>query len=196
MLLSTLAGMMIAIGGTVFLSVGDVAGALFFSMGLLSILIFKLELFTGKAGLLATNEIKIGKLVQIWCGNFIGTLTVAFGLLFVPSGPKLSNVAADIIQIRIENGFTANLIYGIGCGILMYIAVKAWSLMSNNPVYAMMPVAIFILCGFTHCVADMFYLHMGAMNYSDYLILIPTTIGNIIGTNVLPVTIKLHTKGN
>ena len=186
MLLSILAGMMIAIGGTVFLSVGDVAGALFFSMGLLSILIFKLELFTGKAGLLATKDIKVGKLIEIWFGNFFGTFAVALGLLFTPRGLVLTQKSMEIVVIRIENGIFANFIYGIMCGMLMFIAVKTFAMTNGQPLYAMLPVAIFILCGFNHCVADMFYLHMGCLHISDYLVLIPTTIGNIVGCNIIP----------
>lgn len=54
-MLSILAGMMIAIGGIINLSIGGIAGALLFSMGLLTILTLRFELFTGKAGLLATR---------------------------------------------------------------------------------------------------------------------------------------------
>ena len=192
MLLSILAGMMIAIGGTVFLSVGDVAGALFFSMGLLSILIFKLELFTGKAGLLATREIKFGKLFEIWFGNFFGTGVIAAGLIFTPRGLWLANKAMEIVAIRIENGIFANFIYGIMCGMLMFIAVKTFAMTNGQPLYAMLPVAIFILCGFNHCVADMFYLHMGCLHISDYLVLIPTTIGNIVGCNIIPASLEYY----
>jgi formate/nitrite transporter FocA (FNT family) len=69
---------------------------------------------------------------------------------------------------------------------LMFMAVKTWQFTNGNPFYAMMPVGIFIVCGFNHCVADMFYLHMGCLHISDYLVLIPTTIGNLIGCNIIP----------
>jgi formate/nitrite transporter FocA (FNT family) len=65
-----------------------------FSLGLLTVLIFKLELFTGKAGLLAANEMKIGKLSEIWIGNFIGTAIVAILLTFTPKGVDLFEKAA------------------------------------------------------------------------------------------------------
>lgn len=184
MLLSIFAGMMIAVGGTVYLSVGDIAGAVLFSMGLLTILIFKLELFTGKAGLLVTREITFGKLFEIWVGNFLGTAIVASGLLFTPNSVVLSAKALEIVAIRIENGILANFTLGIMCGMLMFIAVKTFAMTNGQPIYAMLPVAIFILCGFNHCIADMFYLHMGCLYLSDYLVLIPTTIGNIIGCNI------------
>lgn len=192
MLLSILAGMMIAIGGIVFLSVGGTTGALLFSMGLLTILTLKLELFTGKAGLFATKEIRIGKLIEIWCGNFLGTLAIAIGLLFTPRGLVLAEKASEIVAIRVGNGIFANFIYGIFCGMLMFMAVKTFIVANGQPLYAMMPVAIFILCGFNHCIADMFYLHMGCMHISDYLVLIPTTIGNFIGCNIIPALLEYY----
>ena len=185
-MLSIVAGMMIAIGGIIFLTLSGLEGALLFSMGLLTILCLKLELFTGKAGLLTTREITPGKLLEIWIGNFIGTLGMALMLLFTPRGIELSNKAMEIVAVRLANGFFVNLIYGIFCGILMFMAVKTWQITNGNPFYAMMPVGIFIVCGFNHCVADMFYLHMGCLHISDYHVLIPTTIGNIAGTNIIP----------
>ena len=185
-MLSIVAGMMIAIGGIIFLTLSGLEGALLFSMGLLTILCLKLELFTGKAGLLATKEITPGKLLEIWIGNFIGTLGMALMLLLTPRGAELSNKAMEIVAVRLANGFFVNLIYGIFCGMLMFMAVKTWQFTNVNPFYAMMPVGIFIVCGFNHCVADMFYLHMGCLHFSDYWVLIPTTIGNLIGCNIIP----------
>lgn len=185
-MLSIVAGMMIAIGGTIYLTLSGLEGALLFSMGLLTILCLKLELFTGKAGLLATREITLGKLFEIWLGNFLGSWIFAFLLILTPKGVDLAMRASEIVAIRVANGFFVNFIYGIMCGMLMFMAVKTWQFTNGNPFYAMMPVGIFIVCGFNHCVADMFYLHMGCLHISDYLVLIPTTIGNLIGCNIIP----------
>ena len=191
-MLSIVAGMMIAIGGIIFLTLSGLEGALLFSMGLLTILCLKLELFTGKAGLLATKEITPGKLLEIWIGNFIGTLGMALMLLLTPRGIELSNKAMEIVAVRLANGFFVNFIYGIFCGMLMFMAVKTFAMTNGQPLYAMLPVAIFILCGFNHCVADMFYLHMGCLHFSNYLVLIPTTIGNIIGCNIIPASLEYY----
>lgn len=185
-MLSILAGMMIAMGGIVYLSIGGIAGSLFFSMGLLTILCLRLELFTGKAGLLATNELSFGKLLDIWAGNFIGTAIIALLLVLTPKGLELTDKASAIVATRIANGPIVNMAYGIFCGLLMFMAVKTWSLTNGKPIYAMMPVAIFILCGFNHCIADMFYLHISNSTMKNYYILIPTTIGNLIGCNIIP----------
>lgn len=185
-MLSIVAGMMIAIGGTIYLTLSGLEGALLFSMGLLTILCLKLELFTGKAGLLATREITLGKLLEIWIGNFLGSWIIAFLLILTPKGAILAEEASKIVAIRLANGFFVNFIYGIMCGILMFMAVKTWQFTNGNPLYAMMPVGIFILCGFNHCIADMFYLHLGCMDILNYHVLIPTTLGNLLGCNIIP----------
>ena len=182
-MLSILAGMMISMGCIVYLICGGPIGATLFSVGLLTILVFKFELFTGKAGLLATNEITGRKLLDIWCGNFVGTLITAFVIYITPKGVELSALAAEIVQTKAANGELVNFIYGVFCGLLMYIAVTAWK---YNPIYAIMPVVVFILCGFNHCVADMFYLNLGSLSFLDYGMLIPTTTGNIVGAMIIP----------
>ena len=112
-MLSIVAGMMIAIGGTIYLTLSGLEGALLFSMGLLTILCLKLELFTGKAGLLATREITLGKLLEIWIGNFLGSWIFAFLLIMTPKGADLAMRASEIVAIRIANGFFVNFIYAV-----------------------------------------------------------------------------------
>ena len=90
---SILAGIMIAVAATTYLSVGGIVGACLFSLGLMTILVFKWDLFTGKAGLLATGEIKIGKLIKIWFGNLVGVFIGVSIVLMSPIGEGLSQKA-------------------------------------------------------------------------------------------------------
>lgn len=55
MLLSIIAGFLIGIGAIINLKLGEITGPVFFSIGLMSILVFKLNLFTGKTGMLYTK---------------------------------------------------------------------------------------------------------------------------------------------
>jgi formate/nitrite transporter FocA (FNT family) len=98
-----LAGLMIGIGGMVYLSVGGPIGAALFATGLLTILLFKFELFTGKAGLLATRDIGSIKLAKIWGGNWIGCFLAAALCSLTEPGYKIAEAAAAIIQVRISN---------------------------------------------------------------------------------------------
>ena len=75
-----MAGFFIAIAATVYLIIGNALGAFMFSVGLITIVVFNLPLFTGKAGLLATNDISIWKLGLIWLDNLIGVTVGAFAV--------------------------------------------------------------------------------------------------------------------
>ena len=190
-MLSILAGFLIAMGGIINLTLGGIPGALFFSLGLLTIVTFKYELFTGKAGLLTTGEIKPWKLCKIWLGNFIGAAACALMISATPSAETLATKAAAIVALRSGQPAIVNLLLGIYCGMLMYIAVTGFKY-SQSYLFIIMPVAFFILCGFNHCVADMFYTSLGATEWKHYLHLIPTTIGNIIGTNIISLVDYYH----
>ena len=69
------AGICIGIGGTVYLMcTSKLLGAALFSVGLLTILVFKLKLFTGMTGYLLENKPNyLLHLLFTWIGNFIGT---------------------------------------------------------------------------------------------------------------------------
>lgn len=181
---SLLAGIAIGLGAIAYLNIGGVYGAIFFSLGLMIILSFQMELFTGKAGLLVTREIDWLKLAEIWVGNFLGTFLVAALYSMTPAGVALAVEAAEIIAVRVSNGYLVNFLLGIGCGVLMFVACRFYDKL--GPGYIVFPIAVFILAGFNHCVADMFYLHMNCTEFLAYKVLIPTTIGNLVGCNIIP----------
>ena len=84
-----------------------------------------MKLFTGKAGLLVDGEITLADLGTIWLGNFIGTGIGSFMLLGV-RGAELTPAARSIIENRMAAGDLENVIAGVICGILMYIATTNW----------------------------------------------------------------------
>ena len=90
MLKSIMAGFVITLAAAIYLTISGALGAFMFSLGLLTILFFQFNLFTGKAGLLAQKEIKPISLLTIWCGNLIGCIFCALMLLSTPLGPSLS----------------------------------------------------------------------------------------------------------
>lgn len=188
-MLSILAGFLIGMGGVINLTLGGIPGAIFFSLGLMVIVTFEYELFTGKAGLLTTREISVRELVYIWFGNFIGAAGCAIMIAFTPNGVALADKAAEIVAVRNSQPAAINALLGIYCGILMYIAVSGFK-RTRNYLFIVTPVAFFILCGFNHCIADMFYTALGMQCCEDLLHLLPTTIGNVIGTNLIPLMEK------
>lgn len=192
MILSILAGMMIGLSGALFLSVNKILGAFLFSIGLLTILHFRLALFTGKAGLLATKQINPIDLIVIWCGNAIGIVIMSFICMFAGLGSTICGPAAAILAVRMSNSWFTNIALGILCGIFMYIAVTAYE---SKPYVTVMCVAGFILLGTNHCIADMFYFVMGGGSWAGLLALGCTTLGNVIGTNIIPLLMECHRRG-
>ena len=109
---SILAGIMISLGCIINLQVGGIGGALFFSLGLITILMFNFDLFTGRAGLLASDQITYKRLGQIWLGNLYGALMVAAALSLTPVGGVLGTAAQTIVATRLANGAIANVVLG------------------------------------------------------------------------------------
>ena len=189
MILSILAGMMIGLSGALFLSVDKILGAFLFSIGLLTILHFRLELFTGKAGLLAAGQINPINLLIIWCGNAIGIAIMALLCLVTGLVSTISGPAAAILAVRVSNSWFANIALGILCGIFMYIAVASYE---TKPYLTIMCVAAFILLGANHCIADMFYFVVGGGYLVELLTILETTVGNVIGCNLIPLLLGCH----
>ncbi len=184
---SILAGIVIGLGGLINLHVGAPIGPFLFAVGLMSVLVFKMDLFTGKAGLLSSDEITPRRLLDIWSGNLMGAFLI--GALVTLSYDEPAIMAArKICDVRIANGFLMNCCLGIYCGLLMYIAVTGYQ-KTEKFIIAVMPVAAFILAGFNHCVADMFYVFVSG-EFESWWTLIPTTIGNVIGCNIIPLLKK------
>lgn len=188
-MLSIIAGILIALGGTAFLQTKELIGAILFSIGLLTILHYKCALFTGKAGLLADRAIKPLELLKIYCGNLIGSISMAGLLAITPFGEKLGEQAAAINQIRLTNLWYENIVLGLLCGMFMFIAVAHYE---TKPWVTMMCVVGFILTGVNHCVADMFYLFLGGFSWKGALALLCTSVGNLIGCNFIPLLLRLH----
>lgn len=191
LLLSIMAGVMIGLGGIINLTVGGVLGAFLFSLGLISILMFQFKLFTGQVGYLTFGMVNPKELCVIWLGNLIGTAITARVFLLTYEGREVVDQALNIMFTRLSNYWYENIILGIFCGMLMWIAV--WAFNEKMPVITFACVAAFILSGMNHCIADMFYYFMCVSEYWAFLgftTIICTTIGNIIGCNMIPLTMK------
>ena len=120
------AGAAIAIGGAVFLSLDSkLAGALLFSLGLLTVVANGLSLFTGKVGYAPMNPPKyIIDLVIIWLGNYVGA--AGFGLLYRLTRAECVEKAQTIVAAKLGDGLLSVFVLSIFCGILMFIAVNGY----------------------------------------------------------------------
>ena len=188
---SFLAGIAISLGAIVNLVVGPPLGPFLFAVGLFMVIALKFDLFTGKAGLMATKQFKPFDLLLVWIGNFMGCLMMGTIVLFTfpeATAEKVVSGATKIMTMRIDSPWYTLIILGIMCGILMYMAVQgsARAEMSYKPFVAMLPVVVFIFSGYAHCVADMFYYSTAQMYTQAFVPVVLVTIGNIIGCNIPP----------
>ncbi len=193
------AGIMIAIGGCVFLSQTDnVAGAFFFSIGLLVICMFGMNLYTGKIGYVLVNKANYFiELLLSLIGNFIGTFLTAKVLLLTRAS-AFQEKAINMANIKLNDSLLSIFILSIFCGILMYIAVNNFKKIENGIgkyVGIFMCVMVFILCGFEHCVANMFYFSFAeAWSLDTFLCLLIMIIGNSFGSILIALFHNLYCK--
>ena len=183
---------MIAIGGTVFLSIENkVIGASLFSIGLFGVLIYNLNLYTGKIGYLITNfNLKyIKELIITLIGNFIGACSVGFILRYTRIYDKIYEKSLMLANTKLSDNILSIFILSIFCGLLMYYAVNGFKKQTDFGKYLVvyLGVAVFILCGFEHCIANMYYFSVAdiwslkTLGYTGIMVL-----GNSIGSFIIP----------
>lgn len=195
-LLAICAGLSISIGCVAFLASGNkIVGALFFVIGLFMVCNFNFNLFTGKVCYALDNKpIYLGKLAIIWVGNFAGATLSAL----LVGATRLENLMANaqtIVQTKMDDSILSLFLLGILCNILIYLAVHGYKNFENpfaKTLALVFGVSVFVLCGFEHCVADMFYFAFaGAWSLSMLGRLLMITLGNIVGGLLLPAVFKL-----
>jgi len=171
-----LAGAVIAFGGTVFLSVENtVVGSLFFTIGLFVVCTRGLHLFTGKVCYVFDNDMAYAKtLPVIWLGNLAGTSLIALAEKCTRL-VSLSARAQGICELKLSEPLFGAFILAVFCNVMIYIGVEGYR---SNPhelgkyLALFFGVCVFILCGFEHCVANMYYFTMGGA-WSGYIALLP-----------------------
>lgn len=198
-LCSVLGGMCIGIGGVVFLSCDNkVVGALFFCLGLFTICTFGLNLFTGKVGYVFENPpAYTGFVLSVWLGNLVGTGLVGYAVRATRI-VAIAEKAAVLCQAKLDDNLLSIFILSIFCNILMFIAVDGFK---NNPheigkyIGIFLGVIVFILCGFEHCVANMFYFSVANMwSGKAFLYLLVMSVGNACGGVIIPLYRQLKAK--
>ena len=198
---AVLAGVVIAIGGTVFLSLDNkVLGALMFTVGLFTICTFGFHLFTGKVCYVFENGADYAlALPVIWLGNLCGTVLTAFIEGLTRIGPALQEKAAVLCAAKLGDGIGSVFLLAVLCNILIYIAVDGFG---KNPhelgkyLSLLFGVMVFILCSFEHCVANMYYFSIaGAWSLRTLGYVLVMTLGNAVGGVIIPLFRRWRDKG-
>lgn len=165
-----------------------------FSFGLLTVVNYKLKLYTGTAGFVPLHYEDgrsrwmraIGELLFILFANIIGCLLVS--LLTRLSPIELGESAQRILESRLTIGPVRAGLLAIGCGFIMTTVVTFAR--EGKPLTLLFGVPLFINCGFPHCLADAFYYLTVSTNYTlahigEIAVLYPClVIGNFIGCNL------------
>ena len=222
MILAILAGAFIGFGGvgatTVAVSVeqaslGKFIGACVFPGGLTMVLLAGSELFTGNCLLtipLLEKEIRFSGMIKNWVivyiGNIIGGLLVGAGVVFSHQPALFGNgMAVSVISTAVSKtsmSLSDAFIKGILCNFLVCIAV--WIAFAAKDIVGKIvglffPIMMFVLCGFEHSVANMYYISAGlfAKNVPAFaqaaadagIQMDQLTWGTFFGKNLLPVSL-------
>lgn len=188
-------GIAIAIGGIVYLSCENrYLGAFLFGTGLFVILSFGFNLFTGKVGYAVENKPSyISSLLVIWLGNFAGTALSTF-LVLNTRICCIADKASDMCDTKLADSPLSIFILAAFCGLLMFIAADGYKTITNSAgkiLAVFLPVVVFILSGFEHCVANMFYFTLAkAWSGKAFVWLMIMTLGNSVGGILIPILRK------
>ena len=194
---AVMAGMTIGVAGFGYLAsgvqsevYGTLIGAILFSFGLLTVLGYKLALYTGTAGFIKKNE--VGNLVVILLSNILGCFILA--LLTRLSPMDLQTPAQAILQGRLNTGALRCGLLAIGCGFIMTTTVAFAR--KGNVLPLLLGVPLFIVCGFPHCMADAFmYLtapvdFLAANVWKILPMYICIVVGNFVGCNLYRIVLE------
>lgn len=184
-------GILISIGGAVFLACDNkYVGAVMFSVALLCICIKGYSLYTGKIGFIPEKHDKeaFSVLLLGLLGNLIGTVVCGYAIRYAL--PVLGETAEKICTLKLEQSFPQTLLRGLFCGVLMYLAVSIYR-DKQKVIGILFCIPVFILAGFEHSVADMFYFAAsGIVSLNAFVFIMTVVLGNSIGGMLLPVLMK------
>lgn len=192
---SVCAGVLIALGGSVFLGTENkIAGSFLFAVALLCICYKGYYLFTGKICYLTFKNAGTegGKLVVGLLGNLLTVLLL--GILTRTAVPSLGEKAGVLCTAKLTQSFLQTFLRGVFCGNLVYLAVSVFK-ESKSPLAIIYGVPAFILSGFEHSIADMFYFAVGStVNGSMFSFMLAVIAGNVVGGLALPLLMPKEEK--
>lgn len=195
-----MSGILLCVGCSVYLSAPNaLSGAFMFSLGLFAIITFKLGLYTGKAGYMAMRPASyIIEVLFTLMGNIIGTCIGGVLLNLTKLGDNISSSAASVIASKVSDTPVSIFVLAFFCGILMFTAVEGNRRVGEKGDFIgalfvmVLPVMVFIICGFNHCVADFAYFFIGRCAHADkflpYIALV--ILGNAAGCMFIPIVKK------
>lgn len=189
---SLLAGIAIGFGGLINLSCSNnVIGAVLFSVGLLSVYIFELNLFTGKSGFLS-DKYDFRRVILVLIINLLGAYLLGLLTHFMIS--DIRQPADMIVSNRLGTDISTIFMKSILTGFLMTLAIESEKRQNSNHLILILSVVGFILSGSFHCIADAFYYGVSSMTFSNptqaIARLLVVIVANFIGCNLYNLTVS------
>lgn len=179
------AGILIGLAGMIYLSApAKIIGAIFFSFAIIVILFQGLYLFTSKVGyVLPFSKDYMKVIFKTILGNIVGLAIVA-GLIHLTDHAAIQNAKA-LVEAKLSYPWYASLSLSILCGAVMYIICDLFHDFKTDfvkVVVCMFGIVIFLMSGFEHSIANIFYFFLAkSFSLKTLLYLIIMMIGNGIG---------------
>ena len=181
------AGILISIGGAVFLACDNrYVGAVMFSVALLCICYKGYSLYTGRVGYIPESHKKedFSVLFLGLLGNTVGTVAAGFVIRYAM--PALGETARTLCDAKLTQTPVSTFVRAVFCGILMYLAVSIFRDRST-PIGIIFCIPVFILAGFEHSIADIFYFAAsGIVSLRATGFIWMVILGNSVGGMLLP----------
>lgn len=215
LVLSVMAGAFIALGGALSVIIGygfpqaaaanpglqRLMSAMVFPVGLVLVVTFGAELFTGNNAVLMPGVLsrRYGAMsvaanwTLVWLGNFAGALLFTYFLCIAAGlfdAPPYSGAIVGIAEKKCGLDAWTCFLRGVGANwcvcLAVWLAIGARTFV-GKVVACFLPVAAFVALGYEHCVANMFFIPAGMMAGADVTLpmlgsnLAMSTLGNIVG---------------
>jgi len=179
-----------------------VLSGLVFPIGLVLVVVLGAELFTGNNALLIPAlrleyfgaSAIVRNWVLVWIGNFAGAFFTTAFLVYAADITNVEPYRTAIIKIAVQKtelSWWVVLMRGIGANWCVCLAIwlaMAGHTLTEKVLGCWLPVMAFVILGYEHCVANMFFIPCGMLEGAYVTIgemlwrnLLPATIGNIIG---------------
>ena len=164
------AGIFIAVAAILYVRCDNpIIGAVLFSVGLLSCLLYRAPLCTGRAHVpwYELMHAKPGRRLYAWCQEqALWNLLFVTNCIFAMWLGMVANVcidvsrAAELVAAKIAHPWYWILFMGLLCGILIQCAVHAWDKSRGGLPMVVLCVSAFLMLGAEHCVADAAFVGM------------------------------------
>jgi formate/nitrite transporter FocA (FNT family) len=211
LLMAFSSGVVIGIGGVssllannIYGAAGKLIGAALFTVGIYSIVMFEMKLFTGMVASIPKMGMKnMWQLPACFFGNIVGVGVVALLAYFSPVKDYAIPQAQALMQgkLNAEFWYLRAFCSSILCGALITLSV--WSVKYapkkslSASVGVIFPIIVFAFCGFDHSVANMLYFYyLGSWSWKIIPYCLLSIAGNVVGGVILPLIYLLKERIN